>query len=190
MFFHNLQLCRNLNYCIQITLRHICIADNCRCKKYGKLLYNTLEFIQADLLVLSNCKWDMEIDVDLQDIINNLCKLFEEICQRYQYIIRTLVLFFKKGGKELFSCNMFCHFYFTYIREKGLLFTVFREICKKINMQDIFNCLFIVKWQFYFAFFCADTPLFKNKKTLSKLIKYTCPMLKKQVLFLFLPSYP
>ncbi|XP_071156463.1 signal transducer and activator of transcription 1-like [Mytilus edulis] len=52
-----------------------------RCKKYGKLLYNTLEFIQADLLVLSNCKWDMEIDVDLQDIINNLCKLFEEICQ-------------------------------------------------------------------------------------------------------------
>ncbi|VDI15779.1 signal transducer and activator of transcription 5B, partial [Mytilus galloprovincialis] len=52
-----------------------------RCKKYGKLLFNTLEFIQADLLVLSNCKWDMEIDVDLQDIINNLCKLFEEICQ-------------------------------------------------------------------------------------------------------------
>lgn len=52
-----------------------------RCKKYGKLLYNTLEFIQADLLVLSNCKWDMEIDVDLQDIVNNLYKLFEEICQ-------------------------------------------------------------------------------------------------------------
>ena len=53
---------------------------------------------------------------------------------------------------------MFCHFYFTCSREKGSLFTVFREIGKKINVQDIFNCSFIMKWQFYFAFFRADTP--------------------------------
>ena len=65
-----------------------------------------------------------------------------------------------EGGKGFFSCNMFCHFYFMCSHEKGLLFTAFREIGKKINVQIIFNCSFIMKWQFYFAFFCADTPTF------------------------------
>ena len=33
------------------------------------------------------------------------------------------------------------------------LFIVICEIGKKINVQESFNCSFIVKWQFYFAFF-------------------------------------
>ena len=74
----------------------------------------------------------------------------------YRKILIYITL--EEGGKELFSCNLFCHLYFTCSREKGSLFTVFCEIGKNINVQDIFNCSFIVKWSFYFAFFLADPP--------------------------------
>ena len=63
----------------------------------------------------------------------------------------------KEGGKGLFSCNMFCHFYFVCSLEKGSLFIVFRENNRKINVPKMFSCLFIVKWQFCFAFSRADT---------------------------------
>ncbi len=60
-------------------------------------------------------------------------------------------------SRYLFYVQQLCYFYFTCSREKGLLFTVFCEIGKEINVQEIFNCSFIVKWQYYFAFFRADT---------------------------------
>ena len=81
------------------------------------------------------------------------------------------VFIIMEGGKGLFSCNVFCHFYFTCSREKGLLFTVFREISKKMNVQEFFYCLFIVKCQFHFKFFHADTPLYAPHYVLSNWYK-------------------
>ena len=68
-----------------------------RCKKFGKLLYNTLHSIQDDLLVLSCQKWEMEPDVDLQDTVNSLYKLFEHICQWW-----VPVFFWKKHNLGIF----------------------------------------------------------------------------------------
>ena len=54
-----------------------------RCKKFGKLVYSTLNFIVDDLPGLPiGSKWDMEKDIELQSTINSMYQLFEELCQR------------------------------------------------------------------------------------------------------------
>lgn len=53
-----------------------------RCKKFGKLVYSTLNFIVDDLPGLPiGSKWDMEKDIELQSTINSMYQLFEELCQ-------------------------------------------------------------------------------------------------------------